>query len=367
MSSPSDQRPSESPGGSDPVQRDLLDGWLAVVADSQRLTHLLRAAADEAPPRVKRELELVLEHLNRATGHDRSVPDDPRLLAWLPALIHSVRTNQPLSAVRAIAADSSPQRQPNDGDGSGRSTGLYLLSLVGVAWAVALLISEWILPTFVKLFGEFGIELPAITMLLLRVGAVLRSPVVQIVILSVLGTWLWATLAPRSRVGRWIRAFAPGLRRVARAKTWSRSSENLALLIEAGYDWPTARRLAAQASGCAEQGALSGWVSGPMIGPVPGPGSVRAAKTTENDLPTAESESWVTPTSRWAEVLDRPAQVQIDVLRTMAAIYGDLAIVRRHRLTSLIGPLGIVLVGMLVGLTVIGLFAPLISLIQNLS
>lgn len=358
-SSPLDQRPSESPGGSQPGQRDLLDGWLAVVADSQRLTHLLRAAADEATPQVRRELELVLQHLNRATGHDRSVPDDPQLMAWLPALIHSVRTNQPLSAVRAIAANSSPQRQPNVGDGSGRTTSLYLLSLVGFAWGVALLISEWILPTFVKLFGEFGMELPAITMLLLRVGAILRSPVVQIITLLVLGSWLWATLAPRSRVGRWLSAFAPGFRRIARAKTWSRSSENLALLIEAGYDWPTARRLAAQASCCAEPGQV--------FGPVTGPGSVWAATTTAKELPIADSESWVTPTSRWAEVLDRPAQVQVDVLRTMAAIYGDLAIVRRHRLASLIGPLGIVLVGMLVGLTVIGLFAPLVSLIQNLS
>ncbi|MBT6157644.1 MAG: type II secretion system F family protein [Planctomycetaceae bacterium] len=231
---------------------------------------------------------------------------------------------------------------------------LIILLLLGVV-LVAIMVG--LVPSFRKIFEDFGTELPAITKLVISTSDVLVSHGIWLfgaMIFMVSAIWVVVAFVLDKMTRRRIICAIPVLGRLLRFSALARFSHLLAILVENGVPLPEALVLSGDSAGDAEIQAAS-WM---MASDVESGEPLDRAAYNMPAMPGTLVESM-----KWH---DKP-DVFADTLRALTEMYKSRAHAQTGLITVLWQPIIMVTMGISVGLIVIALFMPLIKLLNDLS
>jgi type IV pilus assembly protein PilC len=233
------------------------------------------------------------------------------------------------------------------------------LSYPLILMVLALLLLGWMLgtivPVYEKMFLEFGLMLPRPTMALIQIGRFARIQPIAfvvafvIVISAIVSAWIGLSgLLHRLQVIPSIGFLMAGSHR--NLSSMVRWISTLAELLSIGAPLPKAVEIAGVASQSVYYQRQSNQLARQLLESKEGVAGREAAVA----FPATVQQALVgTP--------------NIAVLRRMAEIYTDRLRNRKSRGYGFLGPVVIMLIGLLIGFMVIALFVPLISLISALS
>jgi type II secretory pathway component PulF len=334
-------------------------------AFNQQLAHLAKAglplehglrlvAADLHSGRLSRTVELVAAELERGTPLEQAFE---RHAAHFPPLYG-----------RLVAAGVRAGNLPGVLFNLGRHLELvqrlrealwralaYPIAILAGLSLVLILIGLWVLPKFEELYADFRLNLPAITKVLIAVGR--ATPTLAAVGLAVMVgvPLLWLVLRAAGREGAatdFVARYVPLVGPVIRRSLAARWCDLLHVAIASGMDLPAAIRLASEATGSPalvrDGEALARQLeAGHPLSPQPGallPASVPA---------TIQFAAGFNDLSTTLEALGEMCQRQAEV--RVAAI------------PAIVTPAFVLLLGLAVGLIVLGLFLPMVTLIQGMT
>ena len=315
----------------------------------------LKAFAEELPPgKLRRVLQKMVRRLENgdeleAVLADSGVPDG--LLALLRA---GVRTGNPSHALGQYLMHARQFVEIK------RRTALvlgYPLILLAMAMFVCVFFLVMVVPEFKTIFEDFGVELPAVTMLLIQISDLVED-----------GGWLFLLIVGGGLVafGAAFRfGFGPGMRtrlvgrlpllgRMVRYTAMARFSHLLALLIEEQVPLPEAIVLAGSGSGDSQLREASDRLARRVAA-----GDALASCATEFPCFPATFVQAV----RW----EKHAEAIPQLLRALADMFQAQTRDRATAIAAVCEPIIILLTAGLLGFMVLGLFLPLITLLTNLS
>lgn len=236
---------------------------------------------------------------------------------------------------------------------------IYPFFVLVVGYVLYCLLAFGIAPEFDQVFQGFGMKVPETTELIMTIG---RNPIlfgvlpVTILLGSLIGLWTWGRVSPKGkRIWTQFVYGIPLLGRVIRSARLAAFTDLLAMMVEQGVPLPAAFRMAGAAS------------SDPII-------ADRAAAVEQRlneGLPLAEAfrgrglaPDWVV----WLAAAGEQRNALGPALREIANVYrrqvDNGAALLRGVLPSLVV---IVIAGVLTTLFAIGIFAPMIKLLEGLS
>jgi type II secretory pathway component PulF len=233
----------------------------------------------------------------------------------------------------------------------------YPLIVLVVLLVVLLFISGWVIPKFESLFRDFGIRLPTITQLLLGTSGWLPPLIIGILAAIALVMIAWPIL----RWIGWDRAVMetvvlpmPLVGPVLRRNMMARWCDALRLGIDAGLDLPRAITLASDAVG-----------------------SRRLRRDGDALIAALEQGRAIDDPSRRLRAIPATVVATIELgqqkeqlagaLAALAELYQQQAEMRLNLIPAILTPLLLIFTALIIGLVVLGLFAPLISLIQAIA
>ncbi len=333
-------------------QAALVQHLARVMEQGRELLPALRAYSQELPAgRRRRELDAVLQVLERGDPSQAAATLTTLPGYWIPLLGAATASRDPGRILREFVDESERASQLQR---QWWMTLAYPVLLGGLALAVLVLLSIFVIPIFREIFTGFGLRLPVFTITVLSVAEWISSG--RIVIWTVgffVGFWLlWqgVRLLPAS-VRNWCGDHWPF--RFGRATALARLSQFTADLLEAQLDPPQALRLAGLATGNAPLRRAA----------------QRAAEDAEAGSPFANSSArrQLTATILHALAQDSAPEARIQLLREISAGYAERARKRLSWTRGIIEPLAICAIGFVVGATVIALFLPLVTLVQGLA
>ncbi|HEY2415483.1 MAG TPA: type II secretion system F family protein [Pirellulaceae bacterium] len=312
----------------------------------------LRAAAQESDsPRLAAALRSLASQMERGKTLDECLAGARKLPPYMAGLIRAAQRTGDMGLTLATWTEN--RRSGRQYWRSAIASLAYPALSLGVALAVFFLFANVVMPTFRKMFGEFGLRLPAATTYLFRATDFLMMflPLLGLLILVIAVT----TRIVGGRAGwSWLVSNVPLLGNVW---YWSGVSEmlrGLGLLVQYHVPLPEALRLTA--------GGLSdAYVAEQcrnLASGVEGGGSLTMSLVRLRTLPLS-----IVPLVRWGEqhnALD-------EALRSAAELMEGRLRSRTHVLAQIVPPLVFIAVGLSLASAVIALFLPLISLIQGLS
>lgn len=342
--------PSTAAGGR---EQAVLQAHMTTILDRGRaITPALRAYADELPTgQQRRQLLAVCRVLARGNAAEaaEAFADLPEY--WIPLLSAATASSDPSHVLSEFLSES--QRTSNLRH-QWWLTLAYPIVLAALVLAVMLALSFFVIPEFASIFADFGLELPRLTSLVLSTahwlvsvnGLVTIALFAAIALFALNANWL----LPRSIIAwlsDWIRP--PFGQRAAIA----RLARFLADLLDAGLTPPDALRIAGH---CVQRARMR-----------------RAATSLANDLESGVARrhrgQWGSlSTSIWlALTSNMPAQSRVRLLREISASQAERVRVGLSWANGLVEPAAICLVGVAVGIVVIGLFLPLVKLVNGLA
>jgi len=234
---------------------------------------------------------------------------------------------------------------------------IYPCAVVLVATAIVGFIMYWIIPKFKSIFEGFGLELPAMTQVLIDasdwvVNYWFLLPTIPF------GLWLMLKVIRKNRMGAfiidWIALRIPIMGKIIEKSVVARTSRTLGTLISSGVPILEALLIARDTSGNQV--------------------FVRAYQHIYTAI--REGESMAVPLKE-ARVVDDMVVNMVDVgeetgaldnmLYKIADVYDEEVAVLVDGLISLLEPLMVVVLGLIVGFIVIALFLPMIELLNKLS
>lgn len=383
------------PGGATEtgVERAVLHSHMKTILERGRgIAPALRAYAEELPRGWQRnQLNAACDVLLRGdtAGVASTLADLPEF--WIPLLGAANASSDPGVVLSEFLGES---QNTNDLRQRWWLTVAYPLILACLALTVMTALSVFIIPQFHEIFNDFGMSLPSLSLLVLSIGGFLSAWglvfIVVCIILLVLMLLNANRLLPATRLqwlqdylasGRlWLAIFAVwcvlaiflgwrwwlcgillasivGLflwnRPFTRRATLARFSRFLADLLEAGIATPDALRLAGY--------TVEQWRTR------------HAAWQLANDLEATGSfstQAYCRPLSAavvHALTPGTPASARLRLLRELSSCHAERLRVGLSWTSGILEPVAIALVGLIVGLTVIGLFLPLVRLVEGLS
>lgn len=311
----------------------------------------LRAFRDELPAGRRRQIEDVIGvleqgDLQEAMAAVRTLPD-----YWIPLLSATTSTNDHERLLREFMEESQKAAALR------RQWWLvmsYTMVVLAIAALVIVMFAFLIVPTFRDIFNDFEVELPSLTVVVLNVAHWITSGQVLIAAGIVAVAALLIRIAfravPQSVRNWWTDRWGT---RIGRSTHTARFCYFMADLLETGMSVQDAVQIAGVAC---KQSRLQR----------------RASEITKVLEPQMEAAALVKP-PRDSHVLthtltsDMPTASRICVLRELGSSYLDRIRFRVAWASGVFEPLAICLVGALVGLTVVGLFLPLVKLVQSLT
>ena len=233
----------------------------------------------------------------------------------------------------------------------------YPIMVLAALGVVLLFLTMAVIPQFEKIFRDFGIKLPALTLFLLSSTKWMPVLLILIAAVAVLAALLWHF----AKLGGQDRAIVdavilpmPLVGPVIKRNMIARWCDAVRLGVEAGLDLPRAIELAGEAVASPRLmrdsfeiiGAInSGKAPDAVIGSTRLlPATVPAAMTLaqqNNDLPRT--------------------------LATLSEMYQQQAETRLNLVPGLLMPIRVLIMAVLIGMVILGLFMPFISLIQSIS
>ncbi len=220
-----------------------------VLRQPEELIEMLKAlAAEPASAGMRKQLNYLLNHLDKGIDAQKLLSDD-RLCAWLPIIMS-------MSSQRTLAMETRYSQlltQILDERTRRRSliaTFSYPLVLLGFALLVLIPICVFIVPTFQRMFIEFGLTLPSPTKLLFSIADLVNyyPHYLILILLGVIGSCglvmaAWVSRALTTRLFGWLIA-GNSVSLVA----MSRLTSVLAELLELGAPLSESLILAGRAS-----------------------------------------------------------------------------------------------------------------------
>lgn len=349
--SPAFVAPSPSPTH-DREQSVLEQHLAAILTRGRELTPALRAYADELPAGAqRRQLLAVCRLLARGNAADASnaLADLPEF--WIPLLSAATTSSDPGHVLSEFISES---RRTADLRHQWWLTLAYPMVLAALALAVMLALSFFVIPEFANIFDDFGLQLPNLTTFVIGTanwlvsweGLVTLALLAAAAMFALNANWL----LPRSTIAflsDWIRP--PFGQRAAIA----RLARFLADLLEAGLTTPEALRIAGH---CVQRARMR-----------------RAAWSLANDLESGAArrrrdDFRPLSTSVWlALTADMSNEARVYLLREISSAQAERVRVGLSWANGIVEPAAIMLVGAVVGTVVLGLFIPLVKLVEGLS
>lgn len=326
-----------------------------VLESGDRLAPALLAYSQEMPAGGRRRrLERIASQL--AQGNDLSAElvaeqiDEP-LLSLLCA---SASSNDPSHILSGIIDQS---QQTGDLRRTLGEVLAYPLLLLMALLGMLALLAWWLMPAFEEMFADFGMQTPALTSVVFGISRAIRSSFGLVIILPVLvlaGVFALFCAGPRSAWKDGIIQHVPIIGPTVRLADRMRFTRYLADLLDANVDLGDALRISGRYAGQVElrqeaHRLASALDSGGQVVEVP-TGRQALPRTVIHLISGKGTSPAATP-----------------ILRELSWMYEDQTRNRLAWLTSIMGPFFIILLGSVVGLIVIALFLPLISLLQALS
>jgi type II secretory pathway component PulF len=230
----------------------------------------------------------------------------------------------------------------------------YPVVLLCLATTVMTMLAIFIIPEFAVIFEDFDLRLPPLTLAIVNLGKFLSTwgILLLVVLFLLLGVVLLNAnrLLPNS-VAAWFtnRLHLPFGRRTAVARFARYSAD----LLEAGVGIPDALRIA-------------GFTVNRLK-------MKQAAWQMANDIDTTGGfsrgtyERPLTASVAYALAADMTTESRVRLLREISNAHADRTRINLSWASGIVEPIAILVVGIVVGLTVIGLFLPLVKLIEGLS
>ena len=207
---------------------------------------------------------------------------------------------------------------------------VYPFFVTLLAVAVTSFLALLVVPEFEKILSDFGMRLPLITEALIGFSHFLREGWGVLLAVAAVATALWLT------AGRW---------------------------------WPSWLRL--PGGRFAQSGRFARFAADLLAAGVPQPVALAVASRAvdSQDRPTAADEPprWLSATVRHALDGTMPAAARVRLLDRIATCHALRLAASRSWISWCLGPVAVFVTGLLVFLMVLALFAPLISLITDLS
>jgi len=323
-----------------------------MIERGRRLTPALSAYAAEMPhSRSQRQLMDLLQVLDM-NDTSQAVAALQRLPAfWIPLLGAATTTDDAGRMVQVFVRES---KRADELARLWRQTLVYPLFILCAAAAVMVLFSTIVIPIFRNVFDGFGLKLPPLTRAILVVAEVITSgwiiAIAAIVAAAAYAVAQFVQWGLPEALRNWLSdRFGKPL---GRATSIAQFSQYLADLLEADFAPASALRLAGgatksprlqraawRAAGVIEVGGVNGFSNRRIL--------------TASVLHAVEA--------------DLPRRSRVTLLRELSRCHGERAMTFLSWTRGVIEPVAIVFVGLIVGVFVVGLFLPLLSLIQGLS
>ncbi|MEM7476563.1 MAG: type II secretion system F family protein [Planctomycetota bacterium] len=316
----------------------------------------LQALADDLPSgHAKSETKRVYRLL-QSNFSASQVLHDTKLSQLLPLLVLGTEDKPSQSRLNAWFAELIRQRAIRH---QRRQALVYPIGIILLALGVTALLSIFVVPIFKEMFEEFGLMLPAPTLLLISVSDMfterwLTTTIVLAIVFSAsaFGIYVFKKLA----LGNFLfGAMLNGT--TANLRAMSVLCGNLAELIHIGAPVPDALELAGSHCG--------------------NPYYFRSARLTalavRGGLPiaTGSNSARILPSSLLYALEKQPdpehADTSVEILRELADIYMDRSSRHTDWIAMFFPSAAVVLVGFLIGFVVISLFMPLVTMVSSLA
>ncbi len=334
-------------------------------AFNEQLAHLAKAglplehglrliAADLNNGRLSRTIELVAAELERGTP--------------LPEAFEKHRAQFPALYGRLVGAGVKSGNLPGVLFNLGRHLELvqrlrealwrtfaYPVAVIIGLCLILTLLGLFVVPKFGEVYRDFRLELPAITKLLLAAGQTVPVVAVVVVVIVIAVPIVWLSLRSAGREGAFtdfVARYVPLVGPVIRRGLAARWCDLLRVAISSGMDLPAAIVLASEATGS--------------------PALIRDGRELAGQL---EAGRPLEPRRHALLPSSIPATIQFasgfnDLPTTLEAL-GEMcqrqAELRVAAIPAVITPIFILLIGVSVGFIILGLLAPMLTLIQGMT
>ncbi|MBX3422070.1 MAG: type II secretion system F family protein [Pirellulaceae bacterium] len=307
---------------------------------------LFAALADEVGDRrIANRLRIVSKKLSTVTDV-ALLASDPSTAAVMHLVVHPIQftANSHEDLVRVVDQLDAQQ--------SPWSMWLYPAVVSLLLLAVLLLASVLIVPIYESMFNDFGSRLPYSTKVLLGLNKWIFSEFGSTLmaaglcaIPTVFVVKLWRNYGLTHRLTPWLTAG-----RYQNVKAMAILTQNFAELLALGFAAAESLRLVAR--GCSH--------------PVIRQAVLSAAEEVESGKPIGNSGSSRVLPQLLIRGLALPTASQVELFRCLGQLYRDRWLPRPGKMVAVIGPLLIILLGVLVLLVVLAVFLPLLNLITEL-
>jgi len=232
----------------------------------------------------------------------------------------------------------------------------YPILSILVAMSLFVFVNVVLVTQFERIFRDFGIPLPQLTLGILLISRVLRSgwPALLIVVVAIVVLWLVLRIVLKPRDRRSLATKIPVIGGVWRYTSWAEFCHLLALLLESELPLPEALRLAGEGV----QNSDLDRACRAMAGEVEHGGTLAQAMASRPELPSglARLLRWATKQHAIAEILHMAGEMFEARAKGQAMFAGTVMAV-----------LSVVIVLWGVFSVVIGLMLPMVTLISKLS
>ncbi len=323
------------------------------MSEPVELIRLLEAlAAEPASADLRKQLHYLLSRLRKGINAKQFLNDD-RLSVWLPVIMSSEQSSNLENRYSQWLAQIVNEKMRRRGL---MATFTYPALLMLSALLIIVAMCVFIVPTFQRMYAEFGLRLPPPTYLLFTVADLVnyRAPFLLLGLLAAIGLIVllrkvWVTQAFTTRAFGWLYA-GNNISLIA----MSRLTSVLAELLDLGAPLSDALAVAGRSSRhayyrqAAQQLAVHvvdsqfGWQASPVAHNFP--------RTLLHALSAGKNE-----------------QANVPLIRELSRIYSERVSARVSRGTGIARPIVVVSVGLLVAFVVVALFMPLVQMVTALS
>lgn len=333
----------------------VVDGMAEVVRGGLPLAAGLRALASELPSRrVRRALETISSRLEQGVSIDEAVAGQidivPRhLKVLLRAGVNTGRLGELLEHYLHFARTSLDTRR--------RSilALFYPLLLILVTMMVFGTLVAFVVPPFEKIFRDFGMQIPELTLGVLWLARALggwRLAILPVLLLVLVLAWILIGRLAGPLQRKWL-YYVPAMGRMVRLSAVSRFCHLLAIGLDHRVPLPEALRLAGSGIG----DAYISQTTSRMATDVAAGHSLSQAASTHRMVPE------ITHVFEWEGRDDAFSEV----LRATGDICAAQARVQSGLIRVLVEPMAVLGVAVIVGLIVIALLMPMVKLLNALS
>jgi len=307
------------------------------------------------------KLRSLLHFLEREVSEGAQLSEAMKLFPWVfpPVHIAVIRAGEESERLAAAIEELAEQAETFSNMSRRFASALVYPAVIGT-FALALLNFSFafIVPKFMGLFMDLGVrELPPITRFVFFVATWI-APATALIILAVLTLVFLIALQRKAASGRLLldswKLRLPLVGQIVEKSALARFAGTLGLLLDAGIELPRALDMAAEGTG---NGTIERILNNVSI-------DVERGRTLSESI---DSHQAMPPTMAWRIGVGEQSGALAESLIKISKLYARQVDSLVTSLAGFMEPMLIIFVGSGVFMLVLGMFLPLIAIIQNLS